>query len=293
VLAHGIEERERAAAGADDEAEVALELHHVSRDPPVVRLVHLRPPDLEVRRGSGLPRLLGADSDLLQQLRVHVPGLGLHVHVAVEHDEASVLELRERVDLGQREVVAQEHLDQGEDDGGQPVEVAAGHAGGPHGLLGDARSGRQQRGHVGLRHVLRVLLGHLLDVDPAHVAEDDHRQLAAPVPGDAGVVLLRDRTLGLHEHALGALPAHLDGHDLVEERRGLVRRVGELHRARLHAATGQHLALQHHRAADLGGDAPRVAGRARQAAAAQGQPVPREQRLGFVLVEAHGASLLA
>ena len=60
-------------------------------------------------------------------------------------------------------------------------------------LLGHEVGERQQGREVALGDVLRVLLGDLLDVDAAHVAEDHHRQAREAVPGDADVVLLRDR----------------------------------------------------------------------------------------------------
>ena len=45
-----------------------------------------------------------------------VARVALEVDVAVEHEEAAVLGLAERVDLGERQVVAQEDLDQRRDD---------------------------------------------------------------------------------------------------------------------------------------------------------------------------------
>jgi hypothetical protein len=86
------------------------------------------------------------------------------------------------------------------------------------------------------------------------------------------------------------LPVHDDRQDRVEGLGGLVGRVGELHGAGLHAAAGEHLALEHHRVADLAGDAAGVGGGAREPALAERQPVAREQRLGLVFVEAHELS---
>ena len=265
MLAHGVEERERAAAGADHEPEVAVEADDVAGDAAVVRGVDLRARDLEVRRRPRLARLLGPDAELVEQLLVEVAGLGLHVDVAVEHGEAAVLEPDERVDLGQREVVAQEDLDQRVDDRRQAVQVAARDAGGRDALLRDARRDREERREVGLRDVLGVLLGDLLDVDAAHVAEDQHRQLAPAVPGDADVVLLGDGALLLDENRVGLLAVHHDRQDLVVQPGGLVGGVGELHGAGLHAAAGEDLALQDDRPADLAGDlrAPRRRMRAR------------------------------
>ena len=118
VLAHGVEERERAAAGADHEPEVAVELGDVAGDAAVVHGVDLLARDLERRRLARLARLLVADAELLEQRLLARPGLVLHVHVRVERDEAAVLELAERVDLGERHVVlGEEPREPGEDRG--------------------------------------------------------------------------------------------------------------------------------------------------------------------------------
>ena len=53
----------------------------------------------------------------------------------------------------------------------------------------------------------------LLDVDAAHVAEDDHGPAGGGVPGDGGVVLLLDRAALLDEHAHRLLPVDLDTED--------------------------------------------------------------------------------
>ena len=56
-------------------------------------------------------------------------------------------------------------------------------------------------GEVAAADVVGVLLGDLLDVDPAHVAEQHHRALRAAVPEHGGVVLLLDLGLGVDQHA--------------------------------------------------------------------------------------------
>ena len=99
--------------------------------------------------------------------------------------------------------------------------------------------------------VVGMLLGDLLDVDSAHVAEEHHRALRAPVPEDGGVVLVRDLGLGVDQDADRHVAADLE----LEDRRGvlggLVGRVGELDSAGLHPSAGQHLRLDHGRAADV------------------------------------------
>ena len=98
--------------------------------------------------------------------------------------------------------------------------------------------------------VVGVLLGDLLDVDPAHVAEEHHRLLAGPVPDDAGVVLLRDLGLGVDEDAARHVAVDLELEDLGGVRLGLLGGVGELDAAGLHPSAGQDLGLDHDRAAD-------------------------------------------
>ena len=79
--------------GTDDEAEIAVELDDVARDAAVIHGVDLRAGDLEVRRRPRLAGLVVADPELvLEQLLVVAARLGLHVDVAVEHDEAAVLQ---------------------------------------------------------------------------------------------------------------------------------------------------------------------------------------------------------
>src|SRR3990172_2215126 len=93
--------------------------------------------------------------------------------------------------------------------------------------------------------MLRVLLGNLLDVDAAHVAEDHHRQLGEGVVGDGSEVLLRDSRLRLDEDAAGPLAPYLKAQDSLRGRFRLFRRAGELDPAGLHAAAREHLRLQH------------------------------------------------
>ena len=113
---------------------------------------------------------------------VLVARVAFHVDVAVEDEEPAVLGLAERVDLGEREIVAEEDLDEGRDDRGQLVEIVARDAGRGDRLLRDVGRERDERREVRARDVLGVLLGDLLDVDAAHVAEDDDRKLPASRP---------------------------------------------------------------------------------------------------------------
>jgi succinyl-CoA synthetase beta subunit len=94
-------------------------------DPAVILGVDLLAGEFERRRLARLPSLLVADPELLQQRLLPGAGLVLHVHVRVEGDEGAVLELAERIDLGERHVVAQKQPRQPGHDRSQPVQRRA------------------------------------------------------------------------------------------------------------------------------------------------------------------------
>src|SRR3990170_5608845 len=100
VLADGVEDGERAAAGADDQPQVPFELDDAAGDAAVVLGVDLRAPDLELGGRARLAGLLAADAELLEDGGLAVAGLLLHVDVAVEGDEGAILKLAEGVYLG-------------------------------------------------------------------------------------------------------------------------------------------------------------------------------------------------
>src|SRR6059058_378957 len=127
----------------------------------------------------------------------------------------------------------------------------------------------------------------LLDVDAAHVAEDEDGELPPPVPGDRGEVLVDDRRALLDQHAPRPLPLDLEREDRARGGLGRVRRVGELDAARLHAAAGQHLGLEHDRDGEVAGDPGGLGGGARDAAPEERRAVAGEEGLGFVFVETH------
>ena len=214
VLAHRVEERQRAAAGADDEAEVAVELGDVAGDAAVAGGVDRLAGELELGRLARLARLLVADAEVGEQRLVAAAGLVLHVHVRVERDERPVLELAERVDLGERHVVLDEQLGQPGDDRDELVEVRAGHARGGDDLLGLELAERQDVREVPAADLVGLLLGDLLDVDAADGREDDHRLLADAVPDDAGVELLLDLGLGVDQHAARHVAVDLELQDV-------------------------------------------------------------------------------
>ena len=218
-------------------------------------------------KGRGLvalARVVILDLELCQQLLLARARLVLHLHVRVECHEGAVGELGQRVDLGQRQVAFLEQPCQAGEDGGQARQRAAGHAGGGNRLLGlEIRHG-EEVGVVPPADVVGVGLGHLFDVDPAHVGEEHHRLLARPVPDHACVVLLLDLGLRIHQNALGHVSVDLQLQDRGGVSGGLVGRVGELDSPGLHPTAGEHLGLDHRWAPDVLCDLRGLLGAARE-----------------------------
>ena len=290
VGADRVEQRQRAAAGADHQPEVAVELGHVAGHAAVILGVDLLAGELERRRLAREARLLVADAELVQERLLAGPGLVLHVHVRVERDERAVLELAERIDLGQRHVVLEEQAGQSGHDRRQAIQGAPADPERRDQLLGLPLGERGAGREVAARDVVGVLLGDLLDVDPAHVREQHHRALADPVPDHAGVVLVLDRGARVDQHAAGHVAADLEVEDVVGVIGRLVRGVGELDAAGLHPAAAQDLRLDHHRAADLLGDLPGRFGGLGEAVLGDGDPGLGDDRPRFVLEEAHSGA---
>jgi hypothetical protein len=256
-----------------------VELLHVAGDAAVVGRVDLRALDLERRRRTRLARLVLADAELGDDLRVLVARVAFEVDVAVEHEDAAVLRLADRVDLGERQVVALEDVDEHLHDRRELAEVFAGDAGRGDGLLRLVGLEGQQVRDVRPRDVLGVLLGDLLDVDAAHVGEDDDGALPSTVPRDGGKELLLDRRLLLDEHAARLVAVDLELQDRVGRGLGLLRCVRELDAAGLHASAGQHLRFEDDRPGDLRGDLLRFGGRLRDASLQQRDAVLCKERL--------------
>ena len=191
--------------------------------------------------------------------------LVLHLHVRVERDERAVLQLRQRVDLGERHVVVEEQPGQASEHRRGALQRPAGDAGRGDDLLGLEVGEGLERGEVAATDVVGVLLGDLLDVDAAHVAEQHQRLLRGAVPDDARVVLLRDLGLRVDEHAARHVPADLQLQDVLGVGLGFLGRVGELDAAGLHPPAGEHLRLDHRRAVDPRGDLRRLGGIGREA----------------------------
>ena len=185
-----------------------------------------------------------------EQLLVAAARLVLDVHVRVERDERAVLHLGERVDLGERHVVVDEQLRELADDRRETLQRVTGDARLRDALLRVEVRERQDVREVDAPDVIGVLARDLLDVDPAHVAEEDHRLLRDPVPDDARVVLLLDVGLRVDEHAARLLAVDLELEDVGGVGLGLLGRVGELHAAGLHPPAGQDLGLDDRRPAD-------------------------------------------
>ena len=158
-------------------------------------------------------------------------GLGLHVDVAVEHDETTILEAGQGVDLRQGQVVFEKDLQQSVDDRHEPVEVAPRDADRGDRFFRDPLADRQDRREVGAREVLGMGLGDFLDVDAAHVAEEQDRRLGAAIPGDRNEVLVGDRALGLDQHRPCGFAVDHDRQHVLVVGGGLVGRIRELHGA--------------------------------------------------------------
>ena len=205
---------------------------------------------LELGRLIELARLVEVDPELAEQLLLAPDRLVLHLHVRVEGDERAVREPRQRVDLGQGHVVVALQPGEPGEHRGRAVELRAGHPAAGDRLLGLEVGDRVQVREMPAPDVVGVLVGDLLDVDPAHVAEQHHRPLRAPVPEHRRVVLLLDLGLRVDEHADRHVAADLELEDHGRVRLGLLRRVGELDPAGLHPPAGQHLRLDHRRPAD-------------------------------------------
>ena len=158
-------------------------------------------------------------------------------------------------------------------------------------LLGAEVGDRLQVREVAAADVVGVLLGDLLDVDPAHVAEQHHRPLGAAVPEHRRVVLLLDLGLGVDQDADRHVAADLELEDLGGVLLGLLRRVGELDAAGLHPPAAQHLGLDHGRAVDLlGGRLAGLGGRLGEAVLGDRDPGQLDDPPAFVFVEAHGVA---
>ncbi len=290
LLAHGVGERERAAARADHEADVAVEAGVLALDDATMvggvdRLDGL----LERGRGVALAgALLRADAQRLDQALLARHALVLHLHVRVERDERAVLQLRQRVDLGERHVVVEEQPGQAREHRGGALQGLAGDAGGGDDLLGLEVGEGLERGEVAAADVVGVLLGDLLDVDAAHVAEQHQRLLRGSVPDDARVVLLLDLGLRVDEHAARHVPADLQLEDVLGVGLGFRGRVGELDAAGLHAPAGEHLGLDHGRTVDPPRDLGRLRGVGREAVVGDGDAGALDDLARLELEEPHG-----
>ena len=155
-------------------------------------------------------------------------------------------------------------------------------------LLGAEVGDGLEVGEVAAADVVRVLLGDLLDVDAAHVREEHHRPLGAAVPEHRGVVLLLDLGLRVDQDADRHVAVDLELEDLLRVGLGLLGRVGELDAAGLHPAAGQHLGLDHGRAADPLGGLAGLGGGLAEAVLGDRDPGPLDYPAAFELVEAHG-----
>ena len=137
LAANRVGQRQRAAAGADHEADVAGEAVVLALDDAaMVGGVDRLDVALELARLVHLARLAEVDADLGQHLLVAADRLVLHLHVRVEGDEGAVGEPGDRVDLGQRHVVVALQPGEAGEDHRRAGQLRAGHPAAGDGLLG-------------------------------------------------------------------------------------------------------------------------------------------------------------
>ena len=145
-----------------------------------------------------------------------------------------------------------------------------------------------ERVDVETRKRVRVLLGDLLDLDPALGRKHEQRLLRAAVEGDREVVLLVDLRGLLDPELAHDVAVDVEAENLLGLALGIVGVVRELHSARLAAPAGQHLRLDDDLAAELLGGGPRLGRGRREPAFGDGDSEAPEQLLALVLVEIHG-----
>jgi hypothetical protein len=228
-------------------------------------------------------------------LRVAEEGVVVEAELGVQGQEAPVGGDHQGVDLGQRAVAGDERHVQPADGGraglGEvPVQVE------PEGEPADLERQQAQRG-IGHRpeDLLRRAGGDLLDVHAARLGRHHDGRPGLPVEGDGQVQLAGDGERLLDQHLLDDDPlggrlrrAEAHPEDPAGGGLGLGRRPGHRDAPRLAAAAGVDLGLHHHLAAQPRGRRP---GRLRgvgHLAPRHGDAELLQERLGLVLVDAHG-----
>ena len=138
--------------------------------------------------GGGLVGLavvpLGDPRPPPQQLLLAADRLVLHLHMGVEGDEAAILSSASGLISARVMSFSRRGARGGARTGvarfsSEPVTPVAGDR-----LLRLEVGDREEIGDVAAADVVGMLLGDLLDVDPAHVAEQHQRPLAGAVPDD-------------------------------------------------------------------------------------------------------------
>jgi hypothetical protein len=130
----------------------------------------------------------------------------------------------------------------------------------------------------------------LLDVDAAHVGEDERRLLGRAVVDDPGVVLLLDLRHRVDQHAARHVAVDLELEDLAGVGLGFLGGVGELHAAGLHTAARQDLGLDDYGTADLAGDLLCFLCAGGETVLRERDSLTGEDASGFVFVEPHAAA---
>ncbi len=101
----------------------------------------------------------------------------------------------------------------------------------------------------------------------------------------------RDVRGGSHEHLFDRQPLDLHAEDLAGDLARFLGGLGELHAARLAAAAGVHLRLDHHRAAELARDRLGLGGGRRDLAGRNRNAFLSQQLFRLILVNVHAFSV--
>ena len=223
VAAHGVEGGEAGAAAADDQPQVAGELHHAAGHAAVVHLVDLRRPPLEGASAGGPGGRPGRCPAPPTARRWRATASSSISRWQSRATQRAVGQSGEGVDLRQGQVVRQEELRPGGEARRPATPVRRRRRPAPPRPRGRRTRTAGSSAEKGRRDdVLRLPRRHLLDVDAAAVGDDGQRSLGQSIVGHAQVVLPRDVDPGLHQEALRLPAGHLQPQDRLGRRPRLV-----------------------------------------------------------------------
>ncbi|MEZ5338838.1 MAG: hypothetical protein R3F46_11315 [bacterium] len=235
---------------------------------------------------------LGAGLTQPGDLLLAVKRIVIEVHLGIDRHDLTLLGDHQRVDLrhlgiGGHEAVV-ELVDEARDRAGLR-RVHAAHVDGLADLVILDADGRVD---VDLGDLLGSAGCHFLDVHTTGGAEDQHNALVLAVEREAEVVLGFDVHGIRDEHTVHGQALDLHSEDLRGDLKGLLGILGELHASGLAAATGMHLGLDDHHAADLLGDGPDFLRRACQLPMVCGDAELAHDFACLILVDLHYRSCL-